>query len=107
MIEFWECLSHSKWYLYNAINKNTKSFNSILLLPCKCLWDFSKKLECDNSVNRWKMNFQASDTKEKHFLNLVDGDDKPIELSYIKGSSWLKLFGHSNFLYARATKGNN
>ena len=53
------------------------------------------------------MNFQASDTKEKHFLNLVDGDDKPIELSYIKGSSWLKLFGHSNFLYARATKGNN
>jgi len=33
------------------------------------------------------MTFQASDTKEKYFLDLVDSDDKPIELLYIKGSS--------------------
>ena len=34
-IEFWEFLSHSKWYLHNAVNKNTKLFSLILLLPCK------------------------------------------------------------------------
>jgi len=32
------------------------------------------------------MTFQASDTKEEHFLDLVDSNDKPIELLYIKGS---------------------
>ena len=41
---------------------------------------------------------------EKHFLDLVDADNKPIEPLYIKGSSWLKFFGHSNFLYVRATR---
>ena len=107
MIEFWECLSCSKWHLHNAVNKNTKSFDPILLLLCKHSWNFSKKLECDNSVNRWKINFQASDTKGKHFLNLVVGDDKPIELSYIKDSSWLKFFGYSNSLCTRATRGDN
>ena len=34
-IEFWEYLSHSKWHFHNTINKDTKSLNSILLLPCK------------------------------------------------------------------------
>jgi len=103
-IKFWECPSHSKWHLHNAVNKDTKSFNSILLLPCKRLWDFSKKSECDNLINIWKMTFQASDTKGKHFLDLIDVDDKPIEPLYSKGSSWLKFFGHSNSLCARASR---
>jgi len=50
------------------------------------------------------MTFQASDIKEKHFLDLVDDDDNIIELSYIKGGSWLKFFGHSNSLYIRALR---
>jgi len=50
------------------------------------------------------MTFQASDTKEKYFLDLVDGNDKPIKLLYIKGGLWLKFFGHSNSLYTRATR---
>jgi len=50
------------------------------------------------------MTFQASDSKGKHFLDLVDGDENTLELSYIKGSSWLKYFGHSNILCARASR---
>ena len=50
------------------------------------------------------MIFQASDMKEKSFLNLTNGDDKTIKLTYIKGSSWLKYFSHSNSLCARALR---
>ena len=50
------------------------------------------------------MIFQASHSKGKHFLNLVDGNENTLELSYIKGSLWLKYFGHSNTLYARASR---
>jgi len=34
-IEFWECPSYLKWYLYNKVNKETKSFNLTPLYPCK------------------------------------------------------------------------
>ena len=50
------------------------------------------------------MIFQASDTKEKHFLNLLNSNNNIIKLSYIKGSSWLKYLGYSNSLYARALR---
>ena len=50
------------------------------------------------------MIFQASDIKGKHFLNLVDNDNNIIKLSYIKGSSWLKFFDHSNSPCTRASR---
>ena len=50
------------------------------------------------------MTFQTSDLKEKHFLDLLDNDNNIIELTYIKGKLWLKYFGHSNLLCARATR---
>ena len=103
-IKLWECPSHSKWHLHDAVNKNTKSFSPVPLLPCKQSWDFSKKSECDDIIKTWKMTFQASDSKGKHFLDLVDSDDNPIEPSYIRGGSWLKFFGHSNSLCARASR---
>jgi len=49
------------------------------------------------------MIFQTSDFEGNHFLNLLDDDFYTIEPSYIKGSPWIKHFGHSNSLYARAT----
>ena len=55
-------------------------------------------------MNRWKMTFQVSDFKGKQFLDLLDSDDNIIEPSYIKGRSWLKFFGHSNSLCARASR---
>jgi len=70
----------------------------------KFVTDFGKKSESDNILNTWKMTFQASDLKEKQFLDLLDGDDNIIEPSYIKGESWFKSFGHSNSLYVRATR---
>ena len=49
------------------------------------------------------MTFQASNDKERHFLDLLDEDLKPIEPSYSKRGSWLKFFGHSNLLCVVAT----
>ena len=81
------------------INKETKAFNPIPLLSCKTSWDFSKKSKSDDILNIWKMTFQASDFKGKQFLDLIDDDNNIIELSYAKRESWLKVFGHLNFLY--------
>jgi len=34
-IKFWECPSYSNWVLHKAVDKETKSFNAILLFLCK------------------------------------------------------------------------
>jgi len=49
------------------------------------------------------MIFQTSDLKEKHFLDLLNNNNiiKPL---YIKDRLWLKHFGYSNSLCARATR---
>ena len=46
------------------------------------------------------MTFQASDGREKHFLDLLDDDLNAIEPHQVKGGLWLQLFGHSNLLCA-------
>ena len=53
---------------------------------------------------RWKMTFQASDKKGHQFLELLNNDNKPLELTYSKCGSWLKYFGHSTSLCMRATR---
>jgi len=50
------------------------------------------------------MTFQASNLKGNHFLDLLDNDNKIIELTYAKGRSWLKLIGYLNSLCARAAR---
>jgi len=50
------------------------------------------------------MIFQALDLKGHQFLELVDNDNNPIELSYVNSRSWLKFISYSNFLCARATR---
>jgi len=50
------------------------------------------------------MMFQASDTKGRLFLELLDDNLQTIRLLYSKGELWLKYFGHSNLLYARALR---
>ena len=34
-IEFWNCPSKQKWPLYELVDKDSKSFNSIPIFPCK------------------------------------------------------------------------
>ena len=55
-------------------------------------------------MNIWKIIFQALDLKGNQFLDLLDGDNNIIEPSYTKGGSWLKVFDHSNSLYACALR---
>jgi len=103
-LEFWDCLSQDKWLLHDIIDKETKKFNLPPIFPYKSSWDFSQKDECNERLNKWKMTFQASDDKGVHFLELLDDNLNIIEPTYRKGGSWLKYFGHSNLLCARATR---
>jgi len=88
-IEFWECPSKSNWHLHKAVDSDMKLFNLTPLLPNKYSWNFSKKLKSDNIINTWKMIFQALDLKGRNFLELVDNNNKLLEPTYCKGSSWL------------------
>ena len=99
-IKFWEYPSHLKWRFHNDIDKDSKSFNLTLSFLYKISWDYCKKTDSDNIINYWKMTFQASDGKGKHFLDLVDNNLNIIKPAYTKGRSWLQVFGHSNSLYA-------
>ena len=83
-IEFWECPSKSNWYLHKVVDSDTKSFYLTSLLLNRYSWDFSKKAESDDLINKWKMTFQASDLKDRSFLDLIDSDDNILELSYCK-----------------------
>ena len=103
-IEFWECPSHLKWHLHNKADKETKAFNLTSLYLCRLSWEFSKKSKSNDILNAWKMTFQASNSKENQFLDLLDDNDNIIKPSYVKGRPWLKVFRHSNSLCAQATR---
>ena len=103
-IEFWECPSKLKWKLHHEVDKDSKSFVVIPSFPSKTSWEFCKKSDNDDLIKLWKMTFQASNGKGKNFLELLDDDLNVIESSYTKGGPWLQLVGHSNLLYARATR---
>ena len=99
-IRFWECPSHLDWHLHKAVDLETKVFNPTPAYLCKISWDYSKKSECDDISNTWKMTFQALDGKDRQFLNLLDNNSNNIEPSYIKRGPWLQAFGQLNSLYA-------
>ena len=103
-IEFWECPSKLKWRFHHDTNKDSKSFTVTPFYLCKISWDFCKKLDSNNIINQWKMTFQVSEGKGKQFLDLFDDNLNATELSYTKGGPWLQMFGHSNSLYAHATR---
>ena len=50
------------------------------------------------------MYFQASEYKERNFLNLNDDNNQPIHPTYSKDSAWLKHFGLSNSMCAHVTR---
>ena len=99
-IEFWEYPSCLNWHLHRAVDLELKAANFIPVYPCKTSWDYSKKLECDNILNNWKMKFQASGGKGNQFLDLIDDNFNIIEPFYAKEEPWLQSFGHSNLLCA-------
>jgi len=103
-IKFWNCSSKQKWTLHFLVDKDTRRFDFSLILPSKSSWDFCKKCKCDSISAMWRMNFQALDLKERNFLELLDNDSNPLELSTIKGRLWLQYFSHSNSLYTRTTR---
>ena len=103
-IEFWECPSKLKWRFHKDVDKDFKSFTVTPIYPCKISWDFCKKSDSDDIINQWKMTFQTSKGKGKHFLNLLDTNLNFIEPSYTKGGPWLQMFGHFNSLCACATR---
>ena len=75
-----------------------------LIFPCKLSWNFSKKTECENILNFWRMTFQASDDRGHHFLDLLDKDSNLLEPSTANSRPQLKQFGYSNSLCTRVTR---
>ena len=104
IIEFWECPSKLRWRLHSDIDKDSKSFSTSPSYLTKLSWDYCKKIDCNDSLNLWKMTFQALDGKGKNFLDLLDDNFNPIEPHYAKGGPWLQAFGHSNSLCARVVR---
>ena len=84
-IKFWNCPSKQQWPLHYSVNKDTKNMISISSFPSKSFWDFYRKSKCDSILPQWKMLFQVADSKERHFLDLLDDNLNPIELSSTKG----------------------
>ena len=84
-IKFWKCSSRLNWRLHQAVDKDSKAFNLQPILLSKISWDYCKKIDSDNIISQWKMTFQASDRKGRHFLDLVDDNFKDIKPSYTKG----------------------
>ena len=103
-IRFWDCPSKQNWPLHSLVDKDSKSFDSQSIFPCKLSWDYCKKHKYDSIFSQWKMFFQALDLKGRNFLELLDSDQNPIELSTINDGSWLQHFSHSNSLCARVTR---
>jgi len=102
-----ECLvvaTTLNWNLHKVVDRDSKAFNHLPIYPCKISWDYSKKIECNNILNTWKMTFQASDGKGKHFLNLLDNNFNVIKSSYTKEDPWLQSFRHLNSLCAYTTR---
>jgi len=61
------------------IDKETKKFSLLSIFLYKSSWDFNRENKYDNIFNSWKMVFQASDNKERYFIELLDDDDlKPV-----------------------------
>jgi len=52
IIKFWECPSKSNWKLHKVIDIETKSFNLTPFMPNKNFWDFSRKSECNDIINK-------------------------------------------------------
>ena len=50
------------------------------------------------------MTFQASNYKEKNFLDLKNNNNLSTRPTYSKGSTWLKHIEHSNMLCVYVTK---
>ena len=88
-IKFWECPSRLKWRFHNDVDKDSKSFNLTPSFLYKISWDYCKKTDSNDIINYWKITFQASDGKGKHFLDLVDDNLNIIEPAYTKGGPWL------------------
>ena len=86
-IAFWECSSQYDWPLFKSVDRDTKQFWQTPLFPCKSSWDFSKKSECNNIIQNWKLIFQASDLKGRQFLELINNNNNPIKPSYVNSGS--------------------
>ena len=50
------------------------------------------------------MTFQASDYKEKNFLDLNNNDNLPTRLTYSKDGAWPKHIRYSNTSYMHTTR---
>jgi len=63
-----------------------------------------EKEKSNNIIKNWQIIFQALDSKNIHFLKLLDNNLNIIKPTYSKEDSSIKHFGLSNSLCTRATQ---
>jgi len=102
-IAFWDCPNTIKWSLHLLVDKESKHLRIDLILLSKTSWELSKK-ECNTIIDKWQMYFQASEYKERNFLELNSDDHQPICPTYSKGGAWLKHFSLSNSMCVHITR---
>jgi len=103
-IEFWDCPSNLKWPLHAQVDNEARNPTLTPIFLHKLSWDFCSKHDIDSINTQWKILFQALDSRERNFLELLNDDLNPIKLSAIRGSPWLQHFRYSNSLCAQATR---
>jgi len=66
------------------VNNESKHIKIDPILLSRISWEFNKKEECDSIICRWQITFQASDYKERKFLDLNDDKEVYIHSTYTK-----------------------
>jgi len=95
-ISFWNFPDSIKWSPHVMVSNESKHIKIDPILLSRTSWELNKKEECDSIIYRWQMTFQASDHKERKFLDLNNDKEVHIHSTYTKGRAWLKYFGLSN-----------
>ena len=75
-IEFWDCPSCKNWTLHCFVDRETKKFDLVPILPCKSLWNFDRKNKCvsgtvHTGVEVHRMDLEMSGLVERPWLQLM------------------------------------
>jgi len=86
-IHFWHCPNKLEWPRHILVDKEAKSAHSPSILPDRNSFLFSKKKECDLSLELWQKSFKDSKKKGQLFLDFEDDNERVIKPMYAKGGS--------------------
>ena len=92
-IDFWDCSSKAEWSLHQLVHNNmTNTRVSAGLHPATSI-DFLRSKSVISCLDTWKTSFNRPIVQGQHFLSLRDRNQRFLQPSYFKDSSWLSYIG--------------